>query len=178
MGTQIITTNTINNPNSTAAASSKKKNELGKDDFLKLLVAELRNQDPLSPTDNKDSMAQLAQFSALEQMTNVAAAVNTLSAILAQQGEMTLFAQASALIGKEVSWSEIKNEGEQPVTVSGIVDSIGWGDDGSIKVKVGDKVIDISAIGIVSAPSEKSPAGSDNPGNTGGTNDPDPEDLI
>ena len=44
---------------------------MGKEDFLQLLVAQLQAQDPLSPMDAQDFSAQLAQFSALEQMTNV-----------------------------------------------------------------------------------------------------------
>lgn len=45
--------------------------ELGKDQFLELLVAQMSQQDPLSPMDSRDSIAQLAQFSALEQMQNL-----------------------------------------------------------------------------------------------------------
>jgi flagellar basal-body rod modification protein FlgD len=52
----------------TKAASAK---TLGKDDFLLLLTTQLKYQDPLKPMDNENFVAQLAQFSALEQMTNV-----------------------------------------------------------------------------------------------------------
>ena len=51
------------------SAESRKAGELGKMDFLNLLVTQLRYQDPLNPIDDREFMAQLAQFSALEQMT-------------------------------------------------------------------------------------------------------------
>jgi len=54
-----------------AAASRAVSNELGKDAFLRLLIAQLQNQDPLNPMDDREFIAQMAQFSALEQMTNM-----------------------------------------------------------------------------------------------------------
>ncbi len=54
---------------------------LGKDDFLKLLVTQLRYQNPLEPMDNKEYIAQLAQFSSLEQMQNINAQLASVSAI-------------------------------------------------------------------------------------------------
>lgn len=65
----------------TAAAStaSKKGVEIGKDVFLKMLVAQLKNQNPLNPMDGTDFAAQLAQFSSLEQLTNMSAQMEKLT---------------------------------------------------------------------------------------------------
>ncbi len=49
-----------------------KKAQIGKDAFLQLMIKQLQHQDPLSPMDNKDFIAQMAQFTSVEQMTNIA----------------------------------------------------------------------------------------------------------
>jgi flagellar basal-body rod modification protein FlgD len=54
-----------------AAASTAARSTLGKDDFLKLLVTQMRNQDPLSPLQTHEFAAQLAQFSSVEQLTQL-----------------------------------------------------------------------------------------------------------
>jgi flagellar basal-body rod modification protein FlgD len=56
---------------STATAVTNATQTLGQADFLQLLVTELQNQDPLDPVDNKDFIADMAQFSSLEQMTTM-----------------------------------------------------------------------------------------------------------
>ena len=53
---------------STKISSLTNKNAMGQDEFLKMLVAQLKNQDPLNPMDGKDMAAQLAQFSTVEQL--------------------------------------------------------------------------------------------------------------
>ena len=50
--------------------TAKKNDALGKDEFMKLLVAQMKNQDPLNPADGQEMAAQLAQFSSVEQLQN------------------------------------------------------------------------------------------------------------
>ena len=67
------------------ADTASKNDVLGKDAFLKLLVTQLQNQDPLNPLDDKEFIAQLAQFSSLEQMTNISEGITSLTDKTAQQ---------------------------------------------------------------------------------------------
>ncbi len=76
---------------------------LGKDDFLKILIAQLQNQDPLNPMDDREFIAQMAQFSSLEQMMSMNTAMQTM---LNVQLSETLV-KHSELIGKEVTWMRI-----------------------------------------------------------------------
>lgn len=73
---------------STQTEKKKGTSELGKEDFLLLLVTQMQYQDPLNPQDDTDFVAQLAQFSSLEQMQNLNAT--------------TINSQAFTLVGKEV----------------------------------------------------------------------------
>ena len=66
------------NPEDQGVEVGKPGGEMGKNEFLQLLVTEMKNQDPLNPLDNKEMVAQLAQFSALEQMQNVSKQVEGL----------------------------------------------------------------------------------------------------
>lgn len=79
---------------------------LGKDAFLKILITQLQNQDPTSPMDDKEFIAQMAQFSSLEQMQNMTKAMEDLLASQ-QQSQMMSY---STFIGKEVKWHEITEE--------------------------------------------------------------------
>ncbi|MCX6127362.1 MAG: flagellar hook assembly protein FlgD [Proteobacteria bacterium] len=84
--------NDRNNPSRTP------KNTLGKDDFLKLFVAQMQNQDPLNPSDASQMAAQMAQFNSLEQMMNVNTTLNSL--LKAQDQGRTV--QMINYVGKEV----------------------------------------------------------------------------
>lgn len=64
---------------STPRSSTPLSDSMGKDDFMKLLVAQLKNQDPLNPMDGKDMAAQLAQFSSVEQMMQLNTTVSAQS---------------------------------------------------------------------------------------------------
>jgi flagellar basal-body rod modification protein FlgD len=67
---------------STTSSPAATQNNLGQDAFLKLLVAQLQNQDPTSPTDNSAFIAQLATFSSLEQLTQISKQVSSISTLL------------------------------------------------------------------------------------------------
>lgn len=75
-----------------------KEDAMGKDDFLLLLVAQLKNQDPMNPQDGTEFTAQLAQFSQLEQLTNVNESMQGLTTMSSEMGRLS----ALGLIGGEV----------------------------------------------------------------------------
>jgi flagellar basal-body rod modification protein FlgD len=88
---------------------------LDKNDFLKILITQLSHQDPTQPMDDKAFIAQMAQFSSLEQMTNMSEGLAKVAALVAKS-------QAVSLLGNAV---DIASGGE---TVSGIVDAVTAGD--------------------------------------------------
>lgn len=103
----------IGEVNSSASAlngnltSDKTAQELSKYEFLKILAEELKNQDPTDPVSNKDFIAQLAQFSSLEQMQNMSEAFSALEGSLESYLEKQvnidgslMVMQSAGLIGK------------------------------------------------------------------------------
>ena len=73
----------------------KPQQSLGKDDFLKLLITQLSHQDPTAPMQDKEFIAQMAQFSSLEQMTSMAADFSKLTMMISGN-------EASTALGKNV----------------------------------------------------------------------------
>ncbi len=102
------------------AGSTFPTQELDKNAFMELLVSQLKNQDPLEPTNNEQFVAQLASFSSLEQLENLNE--NVLGMVLLNQSNalMSQLTEGSALIGKTVGWTDPATG----VSGSGVVDSV------------------------------------------------------
>lgn len=107
----------VNNSGSTSSGSSitgSISQTMNKDDFLKLLVTQLQYQDPMSPEDPKDFVAQLAQFSSLEQQINSNANLENLSKAISSLQQSQGMVQGVSLLGKTV-----KGSGNQLSVVGG-----------------------------------------------------------
>ena len=114
--------NAVNNYNKTLVQEGRKtSNELGKDDFLKLLITQLQNQDPTSPMENTEFISQMAQFSSLEQMTNMSSSFAKMAAFINSS-------EAANTLGKTVEL----DTGD--ATVQGIVEGATRGENPQVLV--------------------------------------------
>lgn len=77
--------------------------KMGKDEFLKLLVAQLKNQDPMSPQNGQELAAQLAQFSSLEQLTQIGQTMEAQGGYMQTMIDTLSATRAQAAVGKEVT---------------------------------------------------------------------------
>lgn len=126
-----------------------------KDMFLSLMLQQMQNQDPTEPMDNQQWLSQLAQYSSLEQMTqmnegltNLATALESLSSGVAQNSGIS---QTLSLIGKEVDVvADPKNPDK---TITGTVTEATF-DDGEGKIKVNGKYYSIAYVQNVREPGE------------------------
>lgn len=94
---------------SSSTTSATAGGTLGKDEFLQLLVMQMQYQDPLEPQDNGEYIAQLAQFSSLEQMTNLNDSMEKISDVIDTIGTNATVSQAASLIGKDIVWDVSAN---------------------------------------------------------------------
>ncbi len=88
-----------------------------KDAFTKMLVAQLQNQDPMAPQDNQQMVAQLAQFSSLEQMQQLNQNIMGLAVLQQTNAVMSQLTQSSALIGQNVTYMDPATNTELTGTV-------------------------------------------------------------
>jgi len=108
------------------------QNTLGKDDFLKLLITQLSHQDPTQPLQDREFVAQMAQFSTLEQMTNMTSELSKVLGLLARS-------QAVNLLGKTVEL-DAGAEGK----VNGLVEAISGNE--YPQLLVGGRYYDVSQV--------------------------------
>ena len=103
-----------------AAPSATGSSVLGKDDFLKLLVTQLKYQDPMNPLDQNQFLAQTAQFTSLEQLQNISSGIQTLGTLLSGNA----LVDTAGLVGRTVRASsrDVTYDG-RPLALSFSVDA-------------------------------------------------------
>lgn len=126
---------------------------LGKEEFLKILMAQLENQDPLNPMEDKDFIAQMATFSQLEQLMNISNSMEMFNQFQTYQSVV----EYSHLIEKEVTYQTYDSEGNPDGTEKGIVQRVSMAD-GSIKLVLdsGDEV-DVTDVTEISLRTDQTP---------------------
>lgn len=124
-----------NLPQRTAGNSS-----LGKDEFLKLLIAQLQNQDPLNPMEDREFISQMATFSSLEQLINM---TRMFEQFVTSQTNAAII-QSSQIIGKEIKYIEyidLEDGTKEQVEKTGIVKAVSFkGGNILFELDNGDKV--------------------------------------
>jgi len=111
----------------TAPVPNNPKGNLGKDEFLQLLVAQMRYQDPLNPMDGQQMAAQLAQFSSVEQLFNINKALETQSSSQSTLANLVAGSSALSAVGKTAIASadaiEVTTKGKLPAQIAADVPS-------------------------------------------------------
>lgn len=127
------------------SAASTANGDLDKEAFMNLLVAQLRNQDPSSPMDTSQMMAQTTQLSTMEKLTELS---DTQRESFALQMRMA----ATDLVGKQVSWTDADGADQ-----TGSVSSVSFA--GPVPtVKIGTSDVALDAVSAVTSPSTSTPS--------------------
>jgi flagellar basal-body rod modification protein FlgD len=121
----------VNTANKALKGGEGMQQSLGKDDFLELLITQLRHQDPTSPMKDKEFIAQMAQFSSLEQMTNLSSNFKELSSTLNRGNALNL-------LGRQVT----VREGD--TRIQGVVKEVTGTT--NPQLRVGDKLYEYSQV--------------------------------
>lgn len=115
-----------------SSAKAGQESTLGKDEFLKILVAQIKNQDPMKPLEDKEFIAQMAQFTSVEQLMNMSKELKELKNSLGF---------TATLIGKSIEWETASADGLEGIIKSGIVDSISMKGGESFAVVDGEEIL-------------------------------------
>lgn len=118
-----------------AAKTSTDSATMGKDQFLTILIAQLKNQDPLAPMDNSQFTAQMAQFSSLEQLMNMSTQLTQMNASMGT---------ASQLIGQKITWYDSETANYLTGNVASVLQK-----DGKMYAAVGEYLVPTSDITMV-----------------------------
>lgn len=141
------TVNTTSGASAAAAASGSSSTsttdaltKLTPDDFLKMLITQLQQQDPLNPTSSDQILQQISQIDNIEATASLTSSLNTVSSDQS-------FQTASGLIGKQVQGVDSSGN-----PVSGSVDSVSFSN-GAATLNVGSQTMPLSGISAISDPS-------------------------
>ncbi|MEX2415314.1 MAG: flagellar hook capping FlgD N-terminal domain-containing protein [Paenibacillaceae bacterium] len=115
-----------------SSAKAGQENSLGKDEFLKILVAQIKNQDPMKPLEDKEFIAQMAQFTSVEQLMNMSTELKELK---------NSIGFTATLIGKSIEWETTSVNGSEGIIKSGTVDSISMISGESFAVVDGEEIL-------------------------------------
>lgn len=115
-----------------STAKAGQESTLGKDEFLKILVAQIKNQDPMKPLEDKEFIAQMAQFTSVEQLMNMSKELKELKNSLGF---------SATLIGKSIEWETASADGLEGIIKNGIVDSISMKSGESFAVVDGEEIL-------------------------------------
>jgi flagellar basal-body rod modification protein FlgD len=137
---------TVGTPTQTATTSADRSDQMGKDTFLKLLVAQMRYQDPSNPTSSSEFMAQTATFTQVEKLEEIA---SQNAELLTLQRSLS----AGALVGKHVAYTA-----DDGTTVTGAVSSVIVTSGSEPRAIVGDKAVPLGRITEITLPEVDTPA--------------------
>jgi flagellar basal-body rod modification protein FlgD len=142
MTTPIDPTSLLTGGSTATSGTTKSQNELDKNTFLKLLVAQIQNQDPSNPMDSTQYMSQMAQFSQVEALNNLQDSFDAQTSYYQSQ-------VASSMLGRNV---QVTADGGETYT-TGVVDSVRFTSDGPI-LSIGDKDYYLSEVSAVATSSD------------------------
>lgn len=121
--------------------------ELGQNEFIKILMTQLQHQDPLSPMDDTEFIAQMAQFSTLEQMMQMSSSID----MLVQNQLVSPVIQYSHMIGKDVSYQQVNEETNENEILTSEVIAVSQQDGWAIlELKNGEKIYADSVLRVES----------------------------
>jgi flagellar basal-body rod modification protein FlgD len=133
MTTPVSSTSSTNNSTTTTSSTSS-NSEVSQQQFLTILLAQMKNQDPLNPMDDTQFITQLAQFSSLEQLEKVN---ENLSAGM----YLDIFSQAASMMGRNIDAVD-PTTGD---TISGEVSAVSF-EDGNATLTVGDETVGLGYV--------------------------------